>query len=99
MTALPEVGQLVYSRAGRDGNRPLVVVAVCDRRHVLVSDGQLRPSARPKRKNVRHLAPGTARHPGLAAGQVPNDAELRRWLRTVTTRVPGDESGSEEGRA
>ena len=97
MTALPEVGQLVYSRAGRDSNRPFVVVGVCDDRHVLVTDGQVRPSARPKRKNVRHLAPGGARHPDVVAGRMPNDADLRRWLRSVTAGEPGPSSGSEEG--
>ena len=96
MTALPAVGQLVYSCAGRDRNRPFVVVGVCDDRHVLVFDGEIRPSARPKRKNVRHLTPGLARYPDVAAGQIPSDAALRQWLLRVTAGAAGPSSGSEE---
>ncbi len=96
MTALPTVGQLVYSCAGRDRNRPFVVVGVCDDRHVLVVDGEVRPAARPKRKNVRHLTPGLARFPEVAAGRIPTDAALRQWLRSVAAGVPVSSSGSEE---
>jgi large subunit ribosomal protein L14e len=83
VTPLPEVGQLVFSRAGRDAGRPFVVVGVCDQRHVLVADGDLRPLARPKRKNVRHLAMAGARHAAVASGRVPPDPELRVWIRAA----------------
>ena len=96
VTALPAVGQLVYSRAGRDRNRPFVVVGVCDDRHVLVVDGEIRPSARPKRKNVRHLSLGLARYPDIGAGRIPSDAALRQWLRKVTAGATVPSSGSEE---
>jgi hypothetical protein len=80
MTGTPRIGQLVYSRAGRDSGRPMVVLRVLDDRFVEVTDGSLRPRQRPKRKNVRHLEAGTAVHPGLAVGEVPDDAGLRGWL-------------------
>ena len=89
VTGLPSVGQLVLSRAGRDRGAALVVLAVVDARHVLCSDGALRPEARPKRKNVRHLAATTAIHPGVAVGRPPNDAELRRWI-SVARGAAGD---------
>lgn len=99
VTALPAVGQLVYSRAGRDANRAFVVVGVCDDRHVLVIDGQVRPTTHPKRKNVRHLTPGSARYPDVAAGRMPSNAELHRWLRSMAGGAAAPSSGSEEGRA
>jgi len=77
---VPQVGQLVISRAGRDAGRAMVVVSVCDGRHVLVADGRRRPGARPKRKNVRHLSLGGARHAAMAAGGAADDAEIRGWL-------------------
>lgn len=99
MDGVPQVGQLVISRAGRDAGRPMVVVAVCDTRHVLVVDGRLRPGTRPKRKNVRHLAPGGARHQALAAGGQPDDAEIRGWLAEVTGMQPGLDPAQGEGQA
>lgn len=36
------VGRLVYSKAGRDQGRPLLVIRVIDNRLVLVVDGDLR---------------------------------------------------------
>ncbi len=83
MAGTPRVGQLVISRAGRDAGRSMVVVSLEDGRHVLVSDGRLRPNARPKRKNVRHLSLGSALHAGLSAGGSVTDAELRAWLAQV----------------
>ncbi len=84
MTGLPRVGQLVYSRAGRDSGRPLVVVAIEGDRYAVCSDGAVRPGSRPKRKNVRHLEAAQAVHPGIAAGTVPADPELRVWIAAVT---------------
>jgi len=79
----------------------MVVVAVCDGRHVLVMDGSLRPGTRPKRKNVRHLALGGAVHPVISAGQSVADPLVRAWLAVETgahaRRHP--EAGSKEGQA
>ena len=93
---VPRIGQLVISCAGRDAGRAMVVVSLCDRRHVLVSDGRLRPGARPKRKNIRHLSLGVALHAGIAAGKPADDAEIRGWLAQVAT--DGWKAGCEEGR-
>ena len=84
MEGLPRIGQLVYSRAGRDRGSALVVVGIQDARHVLVSDGDLRPGRRPKLKSARHLGAGLAVHPGVAAGHAVPDAEIRAWIRAVT---------------
>ena len=97
VTGTPQPGQLVYSRAGRDAGLALVVLAVSDARHVLVTDGRLRPGSRPKRKNVRHLDAAGAVHPGLAAGQAATDAELRHWIATAGARASADRS--REGQA
>jgi ribosomal protein L14E/L6E/L27E len=50
-----ERGCVVRSRAGRDKDCFLAVLAVEDDR-LLVADGKSRPIERPKRKNVRHVA-------------------------------------------
>ncbi len=83
MDTVPRLGQLVYSKAGRDRGRPMVVVGVQDSRHVLVSDGGLRPAARPKRKNIRHLAAAAAVLADIAAGRQVRDEAVRAWLLEV----------------
>lgn len=101
MESVPRIGQLVFSRAGRDTGRPMVVVSVCDRRHVLVIDGTLHPGARPKRKNVRHLGSGSGMHPVVSAGGPVTDAQIRSWLLEMTAAEGGRalEPGVKEGQA
>lgn len=90
MESVPRLGQLVYSRAGRDRGRAMVVVGVCDARHVLVCDGELHPAARPKRKNIRHLAAATAVYRDIAGGAPPEDAALRAWLQDAARAEGGE---------
>lgn len=81
--SVPHVGQLVFSLAGRDRGRALIVVGISDARHVLVCDGVLRPAARPKRKNIRHLSAAASVQEQIAAGGRPVDHEMRAWLAAV----------------
>ena len=48
------VGKIVFSKAGRDKTKPMVIVAQTDE-HILVCDGKERKLERPKRKNPKHL--------------------------------------------
>lgn len=79
-----QIGQLVYSKAGRDAGRPLLVVGLIGDRYVLVADGEGRRADSPKRKNVRHLQPTHRVHEGLAAriraGERLSDQDLRAAL-------------------
>ncbi|GAE89578.1 KOW domain-containing RNA-binding protein [Acetivibrio straminisolvens] len=49
------VGQVVYSKAGRDAGRKLVVIGIVDDKNVLVADGDLRRVEKPKTKKIKHL--------------------------------------------
>ena len=49
-------GRLVRSKAGRDKTRTFAVMAV-EGQMLLLADGSLRKTARPKRKKMRHVAP------------------------------------------
>ncbi|HEY8499236.1 MAG TPA: KOW domain-containing RNA-binding protein [Clostridia bacterium] len=51
----PVIGRVVYSKAGRDKGKILVVVGIIDENFVLVADGSLRPIERPKKKRMKHL--------------------------------------------
>lgn len=49
------VGRIVFSKAGRDKNHPMVVVSADDK-FLYLCDGKERPLEKPKRKNVKHTA-------------------------------------------
>ena len=49
------VGKIVFSNAGRDKGKYLVVIN-CDENYVWVADGKERKLETPKRKNVKHIS-------------------------------------------
>ena len=72
------VGQVVFSKCGRDKGGAFVVLSV-EGEYVFLTDGQLRPLSKPKKKKVRHTQPthdvmGTVNQGGLT------DADIRKWL-------------------
>ncbi|GHU56466.1 hypothetical protein AGMMS49975_19830 [Clostridia bacterium] len=48
------VGQVVFSKAGRDAGLPFVVLGT-EENFVFLSDGKLRPLERPKKKKIIHI--------------------------------------------
>ncbi len=48
-------GDIVYSKAGRDKDKPFVVLSVVDSQFVLLADGRLRRVDQPKKKKIKHL--------------------------------------------
>ena len=84
-----ERGCVVRSRAGRDKDCFLAVLAVEEGR-LVVADGKSRPVERPKRKNVRHGAGTRVRldeHTLAATGR------LRRALAGLTGRADTMQGG------
>lgn len=49
------LGQIVFSRAGRDKDKKFIVVGILDESNVLVSDGDLRRLEKAKKKKIKHL--------------------------------------------
>jgi len=49
------LGQVVYSKAGRDGGRKFIIIDIIDENYVLISDGDLRKVEKPKKKKVKHI--------------------------------------------
>lgn len=49
------LGQVVYSKAGRDLGKKFIVVGIIDTTYVSVSDGDLRKVEKPKKKKIKHL--------------------------------------------
>ena len=50
-----DLGQVVYSKAGRDTGKKFIVMDVLDESYALISDGNLRKVEKPKKKKIKHL--------------------------------------------
>lgn len=49
------IGQVVYSKCGRDKARPFIVLSLVDEQYVYIVDGSLRKLSRPKKKKRKHI--------------------------------------------
>ena len=71
-----KVGQLVYSKAGRDRGKVLAVTKISDC-GVYVADGKERPLERPKCKNLKHIGTTTT---VLDSGSMSTNRALRQAI-------------------
>lgn len=82
------LGQVVYSRAGRDEGRIFVICGMIDENFVFVCDGDLRRVENPKKKKIRHLKITNkkieALEQKLTTGIKITNAEVRKALVKVT---------------
>lgn len=80
-----ELGQIVYSKAGRDSGKYYCVVEIVSEDRVKIADGDLRRIKKAKIKNVKHLHTDGDVLPKVAdklkGGQQVFDAELFSALR------------------
>jgi len=49
------LGQVVYSKAGRDEGKIFVITGLIDASYAYISDGDLRRVENPKKKKIKHL--------------------------------------------
>ena len=71
-------GEIVRSKAGRDRGRAFVVWKILDEQYVLLVDGKLRTTERPKKKKRRHLLKASETRMELS-GTLLN-ADFRKFL-------------------
>lgn len=81
------LGQVVYSKAGRDAGKRFVVVGILDDLNVFISDGDLRRIEKPKIKKIKHLEPTkdiiTVLEQQLCKKQNVSNSEIRKALKEV----------------
>lgn len=81
---MPEIGQIVRVKAGRDKDRFMIIIGIPDDDYVLLCDGNVRKISRPKKKNKKHIAmtKTIVYHikDRLSSGQKIQNAELRAIL-------------------
>ena len=49
------IGEIVYSKSGRDSNRNFIVIGILNEEYVYIVDGSLRTIDKPKKKKIKHL--------------------------------------------
>lgn len=49
------IGKLAFSKSGRDEGRYFVIVGIINENYVYISDGDLRPIKKPKKKKLKHI--------------------------------------------
>lgn len=88
-----ELGQVVYSKQGRDSDRYYAVVEIVDDTYVKIADGKLRRVKSPKLKKVKHLKTKGDMLDKISEKLKQNaqvfDTELRSALRPYNEEVDG----------
>lgn len=88
-----ELGQVVYSKQGRDSGRYYAVVEIVDDTYVKIADGKLRRVKSPKLKKVKHLKTKGDMLDKISEKLKQNaqvfDTELRSALRPYNEKVDG----------
>ena len=82
------IGQVVYSKAGRDKGCPFIIVAVAEN-YLYLADGNIRKLVKPKKKKLMHVQPTRYRLPDGETDALINgrllDANIRRFLHCLKT--------------
>ncbi|NLM44294.1 MAG: RNA-binding protein [Clostridiales bacterium] len=85
-----EIGQVVYSIAGRDEGRVFIVLGIIDDNHVYISDGDLRKVSKPKKKKVKHLREtgiiANSLRKKLLSNRKVEDYEIRDYLTLLSKK-------------
>ena len=83
MEDMPKLGDIVYSKAGRDKNRYYIVMEI-DAPYIRTCDGDLHKVEKPKKKKVKHTkrTENSAEYirNKLEAGERVTNSEIRRAL-------------------
>ena len=92
-----EIGRVVQSTQGRDRGRLFIVVSIVSDEFVLMADGELRKTERPKRKKIKHLHAKPVFFPEIANKLLENiavtDSELRKALLKAAQELPTCKEG------
>ncbi len=91
------VGQVVYSKSGRDKGKLMVVIDVVNDRFCLLVDGDTRRIEKPKLKNIRHIQITYQRADDvfeyLNRGEMPTNHVIKRNL--LKLQGTGEKDGKE----
>jgi len=77
-------GDIVYAKAGRDKDRPFVVLSILDSEFAMLADGRRRKVQKPKKKKLKHLQTSGCKalliQEKLQNGTVVTNPDIKRAL-------------------
>jgi len=74
------VGQVVFSKNGRDKGKPFIVLSTHDE-YLYLADGKLRTISKPKKKKFKHVQPTNyICDLQIHCGRALQDADIRKQL-------------------
>lgn len=81
------LGQVVYSKVGRDRDEYYIVVGILNHNYVYISDGRLRKVEKPKKKKCKHLIfTGTYAEEiqeAISNGKYVSNSKIRNFLESM----------------
>jgi len=82
-----EIGQIVFSKSGRDKGKVFIVMAV-EGEYAFLTDGKLRPLNKLKKKKAKHIQPTNTITDLAVSGGISNlkDADIRKWLKAFMNK-------------
>jgi len=78
------IGQIVFSKSGRDRGKALIIITI-DSEYVYLVDGKWRTLNRPKKKKVKHVQPTLCVVDMTTGGRELQDADIRKYLAAYIT--------------
>jgi len=83
-----EIGQIVFSKKGRDKGKVFIIMAV-EGEYAFLTDGKLRPLNKLKKKKAKHIQPtNTVIEMTVSGGMfsLTKDADIRKWLKAFMNK-------------
>ena len=84
-----EIGQIVFSKSGRDKGKVFIIMAV-EGEYAFLTDGKLRPLNKLKKKKAKHIQPTNIIvdifDKTVSGGMALEDADIRKWLKAFMNK-------------
>ncbi|MCL2285071.1 MAG: KOW domain-containing RNA-binding protein [Firmicutes bacterium] len=81
-----EIGQVVFSKSGRDKGKTFIVIKIHEN-YVYLVDGKLRVLAAPKKKKLKHIQPTNFIADLTTNGRMLQDADIRKQLKAFIAKA------------
>jgi ribosomal protein L14E/L6E/L27E len=90
LTNLDFMGRLAYSLSGRDKDKPFIILGIINKDYVYISDGELRPTEKPKKKKIKHLKITSITAEDIKniilAGDKVSNSTVRRFIQLMNSK-------------
>ncbi len=83
------IGRVAISKSGRDESKNFIIIGIINENYVYISDGDLRPVEKPKKKKIKHLTitdtVADYIKSLLQAGDKVNNSAIKKYLQSMNS--------------